>query len=315
MLKMPPFAALRAFESASRLTSVSRAAEELHLTHSAISHQIKALEEYLGLKLMERDGRRIKLTHEGRSYAYQIRQSMMQIGSASERISQRQSQEHLTLGVIPSFGAHWLVPRLGQFMAENPKWRVEVLASLEVQSFDESPVDCSVRFGHGEEAGTRTLQVMRDWLVLVAASGDPRFSPRQTPLEALQAGAVLTTNDGWAPWLDQARVEWIPSAQVMQFNDSNLALEAARNGLGAVLTRWSIAQSGLASGLLQQVTPVIAPLTAGYKLVWPDRSHQSHKVLVFAEWLQRQCTAFEQQTLAHIGGDKNAPAVQLQTVR
>ena len=302
MLKLPPFAALRAFEAVSRLGSVTRAGLELHLTHSAVSHQVKSLEDYLKLKLLERDGRRIKLTSEGRSYAYHIRQSLLQIGTVSERVSQRQRSEHITIGLLPSFGAHWLVPRLGHFLQEHPNWHVELLASLEILDFDESPVDCSIRFGHGDAEGAQKMNIMQEWLVLVASPQDTRFSPTQNPADAVQAGPIFLTNEGWASWVGAAGMDVELPPQPMQFNDSNLALEAARNGLGAVLTRWSIAEHWIASGLLQRVCPVLAPHDAGYKLVWPDRSHQSNKIAVFSKWLQQQCAQFEQQTLGMVAG-------------
>ena len=294
MLKLPPLSALRAFEAVSRLGSVTRAAEELHVTHSAVSHQLKLLEEYLDTSLIDRSARRVNLTPEGRVYAYQIRLALQQVAGATNRISMRSQSEHLTIALLPSFGTHWLIPRLPDFYRQHPNWRIELVASLEVVDFDSSPADCAIRFGSIETLGAHTEHLMSEWQLLVASAQDSRFSATQTPAEVAQVGSLITANESWSNWCIAADLDQAVPTPSLIVNDSNLALEAARSGLSVVLTRLSIADYWLRQGALQRVTPILAQHPSDYHLVWPDRSHKTDKLVIFMEWLKEQCRLFEQ---------------------
>jgi len=293
MLKLPPLSALRAFEAVSRLGSVTAAAQELHVTHSAVSHQLKLLEAYLNIGLIDRSARRVSLTPEGRVYAYQVRLALQQVSSATSRINMRSQSEHLTIALLPSFGMHWLVPRLPDFYAQHPNWRIELIASLEVVDFESSPVDCAIRFGSVETQNTHSEWLMSERQILVASPSDRRFSPTQTPEQAITVGQTIATNESWSSWFLAAGLDATPPPPSLVVNDSNLALEAAKNGLGAVLTRLSIAESWLKQGFVQRITPIVAPYESAYYLLWPNRSHKVEKLLVFAQWLKEQCHVFE----------------------
>lgn len=300
MLKLPPLSALRAFEAVSRLGSVTRAADELHVTHSAVSHQLKLLEEYLNISLIDRTARRVNLTPEGRVYAYQVRLALQQVAGATSRISMRSQPEYLTIALLPSFATHWLIPRLPDFYAAHPNWRIELVASLEVVDFESSTVDCAIRFGSVETLGAHTERLMSEWQLLVASANDARFSPTQSPLDAAQVGHLITANEGWINWCLAAGLDIEQPQQSLIVNDSNLALEAARNGMGAALTRLSISDFWLKQGSLQRVTSVLAQHPSDYHLVWPSRSHKTDKLLIFTEWLKAQCRDFEQGVFAPV---------------
>jgi len=116
-VRFPPLAALRAFEAAARLESFSRAADEIHVTHGAVSHQVRALEDFIGVPLFMREGRGVVLTGDGRTLAAEIRAGLAQIGAAAEAIRRRARSNRLTISVLPSFGSRWLMPRIGRFMS------------------------------------------------------------------------------------------------------------------------------------------------------------------------------------------------------
>lgn len=294
MLKLPPLPALRAFEAVARLGSVTQAAKELFVTHSAVSHQIKLLETYLNTALIDRSKRRIGLTDAGRSYAYNVRVALQQVANATNRMSIRQQSEHLTLAVLPSFGTHWLVPRLRDFYAQHPNWCIELIASLDLIDFEDSPVDCAIRFGASKTPKLDSIHLMTDWQVVVASAHDMDFSPQQTPAQAMAINRFIDTHEGWSTWSHAALVDQPLPVSALAVNDSNLALEAVRDGLGATLARMSIAHNWLKQGILKQVTPVIAPYESShYQLVIPNRSQQLDKVLVFSDWLKKQCVQFE----------------------
>ena len=299
MFKLPPLPALRAFESVARLGSVTRAADELNVTHSAISHQVRVLEEYLGIALIDRSARRMHLTHDGRTYAYQIRQSLQQIGGMTERITQRAQSEYLTIGVLPSFATHWLIPRLPLFRKEYPDWRIELVAGLDMVDFDQSPVDCAIRFGNVSMHGLRSEPLMSDWQLLIAKANDSRYHSEQSAHEALTIGSSLFANEDIANWALEAGIDTPTLHEPIIVNDSNLALEAIRTGLiGCALMRWSIAAHWISQGHLKKVTPHMSKHVSGYHLVWPNRNHDSSKLNVFRAWLKQQCNEFEQQTLS-----------------
>lgn len=120
-MKLPPLPALRAFEALARLGKVIEAAEELHVTHSAISHQVRSLEDYLCMSLFTRNGRSLALTKEGRIYAYQIRQALAEIAGATEKVLSKPKNNQLTISVLPSYGMFWLLPRLKDFISVHEK--------------------------------------------------------------------------------------------------------------------------------------------------------------------------------------------------
>lgn len=299
MLKLPPLPALRAFEAVSRLGSVTRAAEELHVTHSAISHQVRLLEEYLGVSLIDRSARRMHLTNDGRTYAYQIRQSLQQIGSMTERLTKRNQSEHITISVIPSFGTHWLIPRLPLFYKEYPEWRIELIAGLELVDFEQSTVDCAIRFGEVSMHGLRSEQLMSEWQLLVCASNNPNYHGAQTAAEVFSKGSALLAHEDLANWAVAAGIDTPEIAEPLVVNDSNLALEAVRSGtIDFTLIRWSIAANWVEQGFLKRVTPYMPKHRTDYHFVWPNRSHGSAKLDVFKNWLKQQCKEFEQRTLS-----------------
>src|SRR5262249_41694438 len=125
--RLPPLSALRPFEAAARLESFSRAAEELHLTHGAVSHQVRALEEHLGAPLFARHGKRVALTDAGRAFAERVRSALAEIAQAAEAARPRRQVNRLTVSVLPSFASRWLMPRLIHFMDANPKVEMNVI--------------------------------------------------------------------------------------------------------------------------------------------------------------------------------------------
>src|SRR6476659_7219784 len=147
--RLPPLSALRPFEAAARLESFSRAAEELHLTHGAISRQVRALEEHVGTELFTRHGKRVTLTAPGRAFAERVRAALHEIQVASEAVGSRRRDNRLTVSVLPSFASRWLMPRLIRFMEAHPDIEVSVMATTALANFTTDEVDIGIRFGRG----------------------------------------------------------------------------------------------------------------------------------------------------------------------
>src|SRR6202142_3897311 len=146
---LPPLAALRAFEAAARHLNFSRAAEELPLTHGAISHQMKALEASLGVPLFHREGRRMLLTDAGQRFAARLRDVLDDLGAAVAEVARRPGQQELTISVLPSFASLWLIPRLPSFHAAHPEIDVNIRATQALAEFGRGGVDLAIRIGQG----------------------------------------------------------------------------------------------------------------------------------------------------------------------
>src|ERR1700693_1322074 len=141
--------ALRAFEATARAKSLTRAAETLNLTHSAISHQIKALEADFGVRLVERAGRGIRLTDEGERFASRVRTLLSELAEAVREVTERSNPRQWRVSVMPSFAARWLLPRIGRFLAAHPDIDLDVSASTALADFRRDNIDAAIRFGGG----------------------------------------------------------------------------------------------------------------------------------------------------------------------
>ncbi|WP_293764372.1 LysR substrate-binding domain-containing protein [uncultured Aquitalea sp.] len=284
MKALPPLAALRSFEAVARLGGITRAAEELHVTHSAISQQIRLLEDMLGLPLFVREGRGLRVTEEGRFYALQVRSGLGELSEATRLIQARPRESDLALAVLPSFGAQWLLPRLHRFQALYPRYRVSIRASLDIQDLRQGLVDVGIRIGQGDWEGLRQLKLFDDELLMVAS---PAFNGGRLPKtpQEIMAGPLIRSVESWQPWCQLAGIDE-PGEASMWINDSNLILGMVRQGLGITLERRSLVQRDLDSGQLVRLTDIVAPYPYPCWLVWPVRESARAKQEVFTSWLQ-----------------------------
>lgn len=292
MKNLPPLPALRAFEAVARLGSVVRAADELHVTHGAISQQLRVLETHLGIALLTRQGRRLKVTEDGRVYALRLRMALADIAEATDAMLSLPRPDELVVAVLPSFGAHWLVRRLPHFQAAHPGLKLTLRAGLELVDFDVDRVDVAIRMGPGGWEGASQKELFYDELIAVAS---PHFNggrlPR-TPADILAAPLVRTV-ESWAPWLAAVgQSNAVLSGPI--FNDSSLIIEALRQCQGVTLTRRSLAHDLIASGELVQLSEVTTRYANPYWLVWPLRSNGTAKLQAFADWLVAEVAAYRQ---------------------
>src|SRR5439155_25050732 len=176
--KLPPLSTLRAFEAAARLESFSRAAEEISVTHGAVSHQIRALERALGIALFQRNGRRVSLTAAGRHFADRVGAALRDIAEAAQFIRRGERDNVLTLSTLPSFAARWLLPRIGRFIEQHPEIAVSIHTSLALVDLERDEVDLAIRFGGGHWPGLEAQKFLDDEFFPVAS---PRFNEGRLP--------------------------------------------------------------------------------------------------------------------------------------
>jgi LysR family glycine cleavage system transcriptional activator len=291
--RLPPLNALRAFEAAARHLSFTRAADELHVTQTAISHQIKGLEERLGVRLFRRLPRGLLLTEEAQRFLPPVRDAFDQIAAAAERLVAVGSSGTLTVSVLPSFASKWLVPRLGRFRAAHPDLDLRISATSQLVDFARDDVDVGIRMGRGVYPGLRVERLFGEALVPVCS---PRLLEGAHPLrrpEDLVHHVLLHDEDatGWELWLELAGVSGISTRRGPIFTDSGMVVQAAAEGQGVALARRVLAAGDLAAGRLIQPFDVIIPHDLAYYLVCPEATADRAKIAAFRSWLLAESRA------------------------
>jgi LysR family glycine cleavage system transcriptional activator len=290
--QLPPLSALRPFEAAARLESFSRAAEELHLTHGAVSHQVRALEEHLGTPLFSRHGKRVALTAAGRAFAERIRGALAEIAQAAQIASAGRREDRLTVSVLPSFASRWLMPRLIRFMDANPKLEVNVHASTALADFAAEEIDVAVRFGNGPWPPLVCEAFLDDEYFPVASPKLLRGKRPKEPKDLLRMRVIRDDPGGdrdyWRPWFAAAGVAVDAPLAGPSFNDSTYSLQAAARGEGVALARRSIVGEDLERGTLVRLFKVAVPSRERYWFVSPKETANTPKVKVFRDWVKAE---------------------------
>lgn len=290
--RLPPLNALRAFEAAARHLSFTKAAEELHVTQAAISHQIKGLEETLGIQLFRRLNRRLLLTEAGQAYLPPLTDVFEQIGAATRRLYQGEETGTLKVSVLPSFAAAWLLPRLLAFRERCPAIDVLVSASDALTDFNRDDIDLGVRFGLGKYPGLRIDRMFGEEIFVICSpallTGDrPLKTPADLKHHTLLHDEVARNDDSpdWRIWLREAGVTDVDPDRGPGYSHSSLVMQAAVKGQGVALGRSSLAADDLAAGTLVMPFGPVLRSNHAYYVVSPESTADRPKVRLFREWL------------------------------
>ncbi|KKN64970.1 hypothetical protein LCGC14_0486000, partial [marine sediment metagenome] len=232
---LPSVNALLAFEAVARLGSATQAARELSLTQSAISRQLKTLEDQLGVALLGRQGRQLVLTEAGKSYVVQVRDILNRLAQASISARTNPTAGALNLAILPGFGMHWLAPRLRDFAQTHPEVTVNLSTRLHPFSFQNSPFDAAIHFGKEDWPGVGYLHLMPETVVPVC-SPELLDAPLENAAEILTHPLLHldTRPRGWSRWLSALGVTQDPPAG-MVFDQFSTMAQAAVHGLGVAL--------------------------------------------------------------------------------
>lgn len=286
---MPPLRALAAFEATARNMSFTKAAAELNVTPAAVSQQIKVLEKNLSARLFRRMNRRILLTEAGELYYSSISSAFSEMTSATERIGSKAMPRVLNIRSAPSFAAKWLLPRLTEFIAQDPEVDVRLDASNEKTDFSRENVDLEIRFGDGNWRGLHVQPLCREITIPLAS---PILSQRYAirSAEELASGVPLIHSVkcpvSWEMWFAAQKVQQHGPLRGPRFDRSFMAIEAARMGLGVVLDCDILAQRELASGdLVRPFEPRRTFAQTVHWLVIPHQSFEQDKTRRFRDWL------------------------------
>ncbi|HEI9807209.1 TPA: transcriptional regulator GcvA [Proteus mirabilis] len=297
--RLPPLNALRVFDSAARHLSFTKAAEELFVTQAAVSHQIKTLEEFLGLKLFRRRNRSLLLTEEGQSYYFDIKEIFSSINEATRKLLARSAKGALTVSLSPSFAIQWLVPRLSGFNQAYPGIDVRIQAVDREEDKLADDVDVAIFYGRGNWTGLRTDRLYAEYLIPVCApsllTGE---KPLKTPSDLIYHTLLHdTSRRDWQAYVRQLEIQnQINVQQGPIFSHSSMVIQAAVHGQGVALVNNVMARSEIESGrLVRPFQDVLVSKNAFY-LVCQDSQAELGKIAAFRQWILSQA-ANEQEKL------------------
>jgi LysR family glycine cleavage system transcriptional activator len=286
---LPPLNGLRAFEAAARHLSFTRAAEELNVTQAAVSHQVKMLEEQIGLPLFRRLNRALMLTDEGQTLFPAVRDALDTVAEAVERLHTGKAAGALTVSVLPSFAVKWLVPRMSDFQEHHPGIDLRITAADRLVDFVRDAVDVAVRFGAGSWPGLRADFVVDEVVTPVCA---PALAARlREPADLAhivllhEEMAPLANFPDWATWLEAAGAADVPCDKGPRFSHTHMMLQAAIDGQGVALAQMLFAADDIAEGRL--VAPFALKLATGYAyyVVCLAAAADRPKIRAFREWV------------------------------
>jgi len=289
--RLPPLKQLYAFEAAARFQSFKDAAEELHVTQAAVSHQVRALEDRLGQKLFHRKTRQLVLTDAAQILAQSLLGAFNEINAAVERIESKRMSGPLRLSVAPFFANRVLLSLLPRFHGKYPEIRVEPKMNAGVVDLKSDDIDGAIRFGDGKWRGVTSLLLKQDQLGPVAAPA--LVNEHQLPMspEAIARLPLACYSGGlddWPHWFSQfgARAQDLP--QMIEYADRPTAIDCALSGNGVALADVDMMESEVRVGNLVRLHPASTPAKKSMYMVYVETAYPDPRLLAFADWLQEE---------------------------
>jgi LysR family glycine cleavage system transcriptional activator len=291
LIRIPPVSALRAFEASARLGSFSRAAEELHVTHGSICRHVAALEVHFGRRLFVRHARGVTPTAAARRFESIVRDALDRLaeGVSGARQGMEETSRRVAVSVLPSFAGRWLLPRLSAFKKEHPTIDVDLTAEQELVDFSHRrpKFDIAIRYGMGSWRGLHTMRFLTEDLTPLcapAASANADFKDLLSRLPIVHD----SNEQAWSHWLSRTGFELPQSAPAgFVFNDYNLVLEAAAQGLGIALGRSPLVAAEISAKRLVEVSSFKVPSLRAYYVVHAAREPLRDHAAAFCDWLRR----------------------------
>ncbi|MEP7044080.1 MAG: LysR substrate-binding domain-containing protein [Dokdonella sp.] len=288
-MERTPLNALQVFVTAARAQNLTRASERLHLTVSALSHQVRLLEQRLDCRLFVRGPRGLKLTVEGDLLLQRVGPQLDAIEAALRPLRAR-SGSVLSLSALPSMASSWLVPRLPRFVAQHPELEINLDSSIERVDFADGRFVGALRYGAGQWSGVQSELLFEEWLTPVASPQLLRRRKRPR-LDQLGDWPLLSPDDPWPRWFEQFGGSE-PARYIATFSDSETAQRATLEGLGVTLGRATMVRPLIESGRLVALFPERMQARYAHYLVYPQRSSEHAGFKAFRHWLLEEAAAF-----------------------
>lgn len=289
--RLPPLNTLKVFESAARSESFAQAASELFITPSAVSHQIKVLENYLGVDLFKRDKRKVTLSPIGEQYYTSVRQSLNELEVATQRLLSNPETDTVTLSVAPNFLMRWMMPRMQHFQEQHPEVELQISASNGLIDFNSSNVDMAIYFGHGDWRGIEIIHLNHVYLVPVCS---PKLMSGNNPLnrpEDLRKHTLIHVSKRlyeWPEWFEKAGVEYQESGHGLQLSSGQLATAAAQEGLGVALGDSTLSSREIEEGKLIVPFDILLDTHKSFYLVYQKGRLETAGMRAFRNWVMEE---------------------------
>lgn len=292
--RLPPLNLFRAFDAASRHLSFTLAAEELLVTQSAVSQQIRQLEDFLDIRLFRRLPRSLELTREGTALAGAVSEALNMIARACGKLADPDAPVILSVNAAPAFASKWLAPRLKDFMDQHETIRVTLLSSSDPVNFNRQDIDVAIRWGSGDWEGMAADPIAGSPLLAVCS---PDLVP---PNESTPSFASLSRHTllqvihqpHWAVWAEQTGNKEMGFANTLYFGDAGLMIDAAIGGQGICFAPHVLVAAELASGRLVDIPGTKITLAESFYFLCSPETRDKPKISAFREWLQAETTVF-----------------------
>jgi DNA-binding transcriptional LysR family regulator len=287
---IPPLSALQAFEAIARRRSFSLAAAELHLTPSAVSHQVAKLESLLGARLFERSARGVELTPAGQQYLQRVASALGAINAATEDL-RHGVQDTLYVHSSPSFASLWLMPRIGHFAKRHPNISLVLSASHVHSDFQLGQMDIDIRYGLPLWPNLEVEPIFTEKILPLASPELIRGHALHAPADLLRAPLIQSSINvaQWPDWFARFVSQQRPERMALRFDRAMMSLDAAVQSLGVALESASLGAALIASGRLQPVfTEDLSMQVQAHFLVYPARHGSRPEVRSFLEWLREE---------------------------
>ena len=285
-MQLPPLQTVRAFEAAARLGSFARAADELALTASAVSHHMRGLESRLQTKLFVRAGRGVALTETGHSLLAKVTMGLALIEQAFTEAHQRKRWRALTVSVLPAFAVRWLIPRLCDFQRRQPNIDVNLRATQEVVDLDRDGVDVAIRYGPGGWHGLSQVKLRDEQLFPVCSPTYNGGHAPSTPRDLAKASLLRHSRQPWTPWFRAAGLKLAEPTRGLSFNEAGGLLQAAAQGHGIALARSTMVEDDLREGRLLRLFDVAVTDRYAWYAVWRESGKKPLEVTALVDWLK-----------------------------
>ena len=297
--KLPPLNSLRVFEVAARHLSFTRAAEELFVTQAAVSHQIKSLEEFLGIQLFRRRNRYLLLTEEGQSYFLDIKDIFASVQEATDKLLERSEKGALTISLPPSFAIQWLVPRLADFNKQQPDIDVRIKAVDKDEGSLVEDVDVAIYYGKGNWRDLRADKLYQEFLVPVCSPSLLDSDAGLERLEDLSHHTLLhdTSRQDWKQFVREHHLEHINVNHGPIFSHSTMVLQAAVHGQGVALGNNVLAQPEIDAGRLVAPFDKVLMTENAFYVVCHERQADVGRIATFRDWMLRLARAEQEEIL------------------
>lgn len=292
---LPPLNPLRAFEVAARHLSFTKAADEMFVTPSAVGHQVKTLEEHLGMALFIREAKALTLTAAGRAYLPSVQEAFRVLTDATRQLSAELAQV-LRVDIPPTFAAKWLVPRLDRFIKAHPEIDIRVSTDSSPPDFARDTYDVAIRFGSGYYPGLHSEMCLAVNVFPVCSphllyGEHPLREPADLKHHTLLHDASTYSNGSnphWSAWLKHAGALNVDASRGLSFTPSHLVITAAIDGLGVALVKDSWVEQDLLAGRLVRPFEVSLPVGSAYYMVFPMHRAGDVRIATFVDWVRSE---------------------------